>query len=290
VTSVLEHVSDERQARFGETLTNLKTEDVDSGNYEAFIDRVDGILDQVDEIITSEQEERQELLERRERIRNREGEKELQLLREDGLAPAALEEVERELRRVNRKLEDWYAYRSDLQKVKAAQLEDAIAELDTPKERLERVEETVDELKEDVDTRISEFRQEVKDERQSFREEVRARMDRDWQLVTDVLQRAIDAMQRLGMDVSELEQRVGSQQAAWTDEHRDEPVYRFRQGDWQERQDTLRQMVEEEDVADMSQAEIAALTDMDETELFDEEDGVVPVIEDKFGDQYPELR
>lgn len=322
MSTILSNVDGEKASRFGETLDQLRKQQVDAEEYAEFVSRVNNIISQVDEIITNEQENRADLVEEKERVKAQYGEEDLKLLREDGADLVELGEtgVEGEIRKVNRRLEDWYTYRSELQRVKASKLEDALEEVDAQsvrsqvyeeldkiqKKRGELLEERQDNLKRELRKEIKDVEKELKQERKEFRQMLREERKRDWDVIMDVLQKAMSVIEDFGQDVSTLRQRVTTRDESdlsvtmdsAVDEAEDnaeapeeavEPKYRFKDKSWEERQQELQRLVETEDVAELSKQQIVELMDLSWGGFYDKTEGVLGKLEKKFGDQYPEL-
>ncbi|QLG61965.1 hypothetical protein [Halorarum salinum] len=329
----LSYVEDARSERFGQVIADLRKESVDDESYADFVSRVDSITAQVDEIIESEQEDRQKLLQEREQILEREGEEELVRLREDGLAPAELERVESELREVTRKIEDWFAYRSDLQKVKAGKVKAVLDEMDTldiqarvyeelddrVKDRVDEVETDMDDLETDLRTQFTEFKAEMKQERRDYREGLREERRRDWDLISEVLQKAIQALDRVGLSPSGMQQRVADHsdrelpleapaEGLSTGEAEADPAvlgddadegdaadadaeskYRFKDRPSEERLAEFKRLVSEEPVQELTKQEIVELTDLSWGGLYDKERGTLVRVEQEFDIEFPEL-
>jgi phosphoglycolate phosphatase-like HAD superfamily hydrolase len=322
-SSFFEHLEGERAQRFGETLEKFRKETVTDENYEDFNDRLENTLDQVFEIIGNLQDERAELLVEIERVKERYGETYLESLREDGGTRKELDGevgVPADLIQVERKLDDWQDYRGELERIGRMKMKQSMDQIDAQSvktqvlektdEMLEKrgqmVEERVDRVEEAATADRERFKEEVRNELREQRRMLREEHQKNLSDIMTVVERFLDMLKRFGVDISDLQDQVtASDTDILNDEvdldtrprtaddavDGDEPPVEYRfTGDDESRFAELERLVSELNVTELSQAEIAARTNLSEDRLFDEEEGELARLEEKFGDTFPELR
>lgn len=314
MATMLQDVDHSDAEHFETTLEKFRQMPVDQEAYPQFVQQVDSTIDQVDQIIGSLQDDRAEAKQKKERTKNAMG-ADLQGLRDDGLDHKDLGETgaEGDLRRINHKLEVWFSFRAELEKVKAAKLEAVLDEVDSREvwnRTWEKLEEMVDGKIEDVEQQQDDFEREIRDDLKEHRRQVqernkewyelqKERWDRREELVRELLNRGLDILDSLGANVSDLRERLElvaeDELTVPSESEPDErlfvaPDYEFAEKAVAEQFDVLQEMVDAEDIEALSEDDIVDLIDVDRDAFFDPDDGILTEIEEFSGDKFPEFR
>lgn len=314
MAAILQDVDHGDAEQFETTLEKFRQTTVDQENYPEFVQQVDSTIAQIDQIIGSLQDDRADAKAEKQRVKDAMG-ADLQPIREDGLDHKKLGETgaEGDIRRINHKLEVWFSFRAELERVKAAKLEDVLDEVDSREvwnRTWEKLEEMVDGRIEDVEQRQKEFEQEIREDLQEHRRQVQER-NKDWyelqkerwdrreERVRDLLTRGLDILESLGANVHDLREQlelvaedeltVPSADGA-DDRLFVAPEYEFAEKPVAEQFDVLQELLADEPVEDLSKDEIVERIDVDREAFFDPENGILAEVEEFSGDNYPELR
>lgn len=300
--------------QFETTLEKFRQATVDEESYLQFVQQVDSTIAQVDQIIGSLQDDRGDAKQAKQDTKDALG-PELQSLREDGLTHKNLGEkgAEGDLRRINHKLEVWYSFRAELERVKAAKLKGVLDEVDSREvwnrtwekletlvdDRIEDVEQQQDDFEDEIRSDLKEHRQQVQQRNKEWYELQKERWDRREELVRDLLNRGLDILDSLGANVSDLREQLNliaedelsmPSESDGGDRLFVAPDYKFADKAVAEQFDVLQEMIGAEDVEELSKDDVVELVDVDHDEFFDPDDGILAEVEEFSGDKFPEFR